>query len=229
MIFGPDARTCSSTTARQLRARAAAVDKVRVYAAGAAVAIAGRAVRVLPLHAAPARRSAPAPTTSSARGGRARREAALRAHLRPRLRLRRRGRRADDPARPTSRRCSAPAYTLLAFVIVIVGGLGSMAGALVGGVLIGVSEALAGLFIAPSLKSMFVRAADPGAAAASARPVRHATVTAHDCRRRCRASRPSRSACCWRRCSPRRCRRPLRAVGADPGLLLRLSSARRGT
>ncbi len=48
-----------------------------------------------------------------------------------------------------------PAYTLLAFVIVIVGGLGSMNGALVGGVLIGVSEALAGLLIAPSAKSMF--------------------------------------------------------------------------
>ena len=48
-----------------------------------------------------------------------------------------------------------PAYTLLAFVIVIVGGLGSMSGALLGGVLIGVSEALAGLFIAPSAKSMF--------------------------------------------------------------------------
>ncbi|MBI2753121.1 MAG: branched-chain amino acid ABC transporter permease [Betaproteobacteria bacterium] len=48
-----------------------------------------------------------------------------------------------------------PAYTLLAFVIVIVGGLGSMTGALLGGVLIGVSEALAGLFIAPSAKSMF--------------------------------------------------------------------------
>jgi branched-chain amino acid transport system permease protein len=47
-----------------------------------------------------------------------------------------------------------PAYTLLAFVIVIVGGLGSMGGALLGGVLIGVSEALAGLFIAPSAKSM---------------------------------------------------------------------------
>jgi branched-chain amino acid transport system permease protein len=47
-----------------------------------------------------------------------------------------------------------PAYTLLAFVIVIVGGLGSMPGALVGGVLIGVSEALAGLFITPSAKSM---------------------------------------------------------------------------
>jgi branched-chain amino acid transport system permease protein len=48
-----------------------------------------------------------------------------------------------------------PYYTLLAFVIVIVGGLGSMGGALLGGVLIGVSEALAGLFIAPSAKSMF--------------------------------------------------------------------------
>jgi branched-chain amino acid transport system permease protein len=43
----------------------------------------------------------------------------------------------------------------LAFVIVIVGGLGSMGGALLGGVLIGVSEALAGLFIVPSAKSMF--------------------------------------------------------------------------
>jgi len=48
-----------------------------------------------------------------------------------------------------------PGYTLLAFVIVIVGGLGSMPGALLGGVLIGVSEALAGLFISPSAKSMF--------------------------------------------------------------------------
>jgi branched-chain amino acid transport system permease protein len=48
-----------------------------------------------------------------------------------------------------------PYYTLLSFVIVIVGGLGSMAGALVAGVVIGVSEALAGLFIAPSAKSMF--------------------------------------------------------------------------
>jgi branched-chain amino acid transport system permease protein len=48
-----------------------------------------------------------------------------------------------------------PGYTLLAFVIVIVGGLGSMSGALLGGVLIGLSEALAGLFILPSAKSMF--------------------------------------------------------------------------
>lgn len=49
---------------------------------------------------------------------------------------------------------SGPAYTLLAFVIVIIGGLGSMAGALAGGVLIGVAEAAAGLVISPSAKSM---------------------------------------------------------------------------
>ncbi len=48
-----------------------------------------------------------------------------------------------------------PGYTLLSFVIVIVGGLGSMPGALLGGVLIGLSEALAGLFFNPSAKSMF--------------------------------------------------------------------------
>lgn len=48
-----------------------------------------------------------------------------------------------------------PAYTLLAFVIVIVGGLGSMGGALLGGVLIGVSEAVAGLLFNPAMKSMF--------------------------------------------------------------------------
>lgn len=47
-----------------------------------------------------------------------------------------------------------PAYTLLAFVVVIVGGLGSLSGALVGGVLIGVSEALAGFYVEPSAKSM---------------------------------------------------------------------------
>jgi branched-chain amino acid transport system permease protein len=48
-----------------------------------------------------------------------------------------------------------PAYTLLAFVIVITGGLGSMPGALLGGVLIGLTEALAGLIYTPSAKSMF--------------------------------------------------------------------------
>jgi branched-chain amino acid transport system permease protein len=49
----------------------------------------------------------------------------------------------------------APDFTLLAFIIVIIGGLGSMPGALLGGVLIGLSEALAGLYILPSMKSMF--------------------------------------------------------------------------
>ncbi len=48
-----------------------------------------------------------------------------------------------------------PAYTLLAFVIVITGGLGSMPGALIGGILIGLTEAMAGLLFTPSAKSMF--------------------------------------------------------------------------
>ena len=48
-----------------------------------------------------------------------------------------------------------PSYTLLAFIIVITGGLGSMAGALLGGVLIGLTEAMAGLLFTPSAKSMF--------------------------------------------------------------------------
>ena len=41
-----------------------------------------------------------------------------------------------------------------AFVIVFIGGLGSMIGALAGGVLIGVSESVAGLLFTPSAKSM---------------------------------------------------------------------------
>jgi branched-chain amino acid transport system permease protein len=46
-------------------------------------------------------------------------------------------------------------YTLLAFIIVIIGGLGSMPGALLGGLLVGVSEAVSGFLIIPSFKSMF--------------------------------------------------------------------------
>ncbi|MBM3568524.1 MAG: branched-chain amino acid ABC transporter permease [Alphaproteobacteria bacterium] len=49
----------------------------------------------------------------------------------------------------------ANTYTLLAFVVVIIGGMGSLSGALLGGLLVGVSEALAGLLLQPSLKSMF--------------------------------------------------------------------------
>ena len=47
----------------------------------------------------------------------------------------------------------APDYTLLGFIIVILGGLGSMSGALLGGLLVGVSEALSGFIIEPSFKS----------------------------------------------------------------------------
>jgi branched-chain amino acid transport system permease protein len=48
-----------------------------------------------------------------------------------------------------------PPLTLLAFIIVIVGGMGSLPGAMLGGVLIGASEVLAGLILQPSLKSAF--------------------------------------------------------------------------
>jgi branched-chain amino acid transport system permease protein len=46
-------------------------------------------------------------------------------------------------------------YTLLSFIIVIIGGLGSMPGALLGGLLVGVSEGLSAYLVAPSLKSLF--------------------------------------------------------------------------
>ena len=49
-----------------------------------------------------------------------------------------------------------PIATLQAFVIVITGGMGSMVGALLGGVLIGLSAAMAGLLFTPSAKAMFV-------------------------------------------------------------------------
>lgn len=63
----------------------------------------------------------------------------------------------------------APGYTLLAFVIVIIGGMGSLFGALLGGMLIGVAEAVAAVFevhfslfgwnidiaVPPSMKSAF--------------------------------------------------------------------------
>ena len=46
-------------------------------------------------------------------------------------------------------------FTLIAFIIVIVGGLGSIAGALFGGVLIGLAEAVAALAFSPALKTTF--------------------------------------------------------------------------
>jgi branched-chain amino acid transport system permease protein len=45
-------------------------------------------------------------------------------------------------------------FTLIAFIIVIVGGLGSLLGALAGGVMIGVSEAVAALALSPALKTV---------------------------------------------------------------------------
>jgi branched-chain amino acid transport system permease protein len=46
-------------------------------------------------------------------------------------------------------------FTLIAFIIVIVGGLGSLTGALLGGILIGLSEAVAALVFSPALKTVF--------------------------------------------------------------------------
>jgi len=48
----------------------------------------------------------------------------------------------------------ATELTLLGFIIVIIGGLGSMTGALLGGTLIGISEAMSGLLLQPSMKSV---------------------------------------------------------------------------
>jgi len=48
----------------------------------------------------------------------------------------------------------ATELTLLGFIIVIIGGLGSLTGALLGGTLIGISEAMSGLFLQPSMKSV---------------------------------------------------------------------------
>ncbi len=48
----------------------------------------------------------------------------------------------------------AAEFTLLAFITVIVGGLGSLRGALVGGVLIGLSESVAALMLNPPIKSI---------------------------------------------------------------------------
>ena len=48
-----------------------------------------------------------------------------------------------------------PSFTLVGFIVVIVGGMGSLPGAMLGGILIGVSESLAGLVLQPSFKIGF--------------------------------------------------------------------------
>ncbi len=45
-------------------------------------------------------------------------------------------------------------FALTAFVVVVLGGMGSMAGAFVGGLIIGVVEAFSGFFLAPALKEV---------------------------------------------------------------------------
>jgi branched-chain amino acid transport system permease protein len=47
-------------------------------------------------------------------------------------------------------------FALLAFVAVALGGFGSILGSLVGGVLLGLVEALGGLLIDPSYKTLIV-------------------------------------------------------------------------
>jgi len=45
-------------------------------------------------------------------------------------------------------------FTMTAFIIVILGGMGNMKGALVGGIILGVAEALSTLYLLPSLKQI---------------------------------------------------------------------------
>ncbi len=92
-----------------------------------------------------------------------------------------------------------PALTLLAFIIVITGGLGSMPGALLGGVLIGLTEAFAGLLFTPSAKSMFsfgllvlVLLFRPQGILGKRRHVAA----------RCSMEFRAAASCCWRSCSP---------------------------
>ena len=102
-----------------------------------------------------------------------------------------------------------PAYTLLAFIIVIVGGLGSMAGALLGGVLIGRHRGARRLAVrAVGQEHVRLRAAGAGAAVAAAGP-----AWARDSRdermiarliEACRAGPCYCWPCCCWRCSRRR-------------------------
>ena len=67
-------------------------------------------------------------------------------------------------------------FTLIAFIIVIVGGLGSLTGALIGGVLIGVAEASRRSGIAGAQDDFLLRLAGAGPSASPERPVRGAAA-----------------------------------------------------
>jgi branched-chain amino acid transport system permease protein len=45
-------------------------------------------------------------------------------------------------------------FVLICFVVVVLGGMGSIAGALIGGLIIGIIESFSGFFIDPSLKAV---------------------------------------------------------------------------
>jgi branched-chain amino acid transport system permease protein len=45
-------------------------------------------------------------------------------------------------------------FVLIAFVVVVLGGMGSMTGAFIGGLIIGVVEAFSGFYLAPALKEV---------------------------------------------------------------------------
>lgn len=155
MVFGPDARSTGvSYIFDSFQLGALTLDKVRVYAAGTALLVAGllfcffrysrigtaiRACADNPLGARVVGLDVPGLYAitfglGAACVGVAGCLMSLVIDVRPQL---------------------APEYTLLSFIIVIVGGLGSMGGALLGGILIGVSEAVAGFILLPSMKSMF--------------------------------------------------------------------------
>lgn len=57
------------------------------------------------------------------------------------------------PLMPAKATMGAP-YTLVSFVIVILGGMGSLIGALFGGLLIGVAESLGSVFLPSSMKQV---------------------------------------------------------------------------
>jgi branched-chain amino acid transport system permease protein len=155
MLFGPDARNVPLDYAfDSLEVGPILLDKVRVYAAGAAVALAailwagfrytltGKAIRACADNQVGAqvvgldvpRLYAVTFGIGAAAVGAAGCLMLLLVDVHPYL--------ASD-------------YTLLAFIIVILGGLGSFGGAILGGILVGLSEALSGFLVTPSLKSLF--------------------------------------------------------------------------
>ena len=85
--------------------------------------------------------------------GRGGRGARLRHRVRDRRGLRRRGRRLVSPILPFQPSAGL-ALSVTSFNIVIIGGMGSLFGAFVGGILVSVAESLGAVFLAPSMKEL---------------------------------------------------------------------------